>query len=409
MSLIPARPRRTRRRALLLVLILGISMLGAMVPAAAEATPIQGDKCIEYYFEYTDGHVDRDEICASTGTPAKMNLTKSVHGIHVTRLHISCSDLYSVPVYEGDTLIGYDTDGISDLDGHLIAVEDGKGQWGVAKNWTGDPVDCGFIPPPPPPVCEGGVMVEVRDADTGAIVSGAQGTFTGGAIDLSDGTADAGTFDCGTEHTATLTSAPAGYDIVTGSDTDTLSETDGDTITLVLTVGSTDVLDDDRVCEGQLEVVVVGPSGEPVDGPVMVDGTPISTPYSTGEAHCDDYTVVLDTDDLPDGVTLTDVTNSDTDGPDAGGSQSVTIEDGDTDRVVFVLGVAPGTGDEVDAAPIDEVDAAGEAEVEARVLAESEELPRTGAGRSTSLLLLSLLLLAGGVGALRLSGPAPRR
>src|SRR3989304_9811148 len=66
-------------------------------------------KCFDFYFQYTDGHVDQaDDLCMEG-----MNVDKTIYPpLHVNVLHVSCSDTFQGGV----------SDGASDLDGHVIAT-----------------------------------------------------------------------------------------------------------------------------------------------------------------------------------------------------------------------------------------------------------------------------------------------
>ena len=355
---------RTRRRALLMALTLALMSIGVVMPASA-AHAATGEKCTTYFFEYTDGHVDRDTRCDATPV---VNLTS---GLHVNSLHVSCSDSFDTPVYDDEgNLLGWDSESNkSDLDGHLIADVDGVPQWGIAKDWTGNSgLDCGYVIPEEP--CQGSVTIEVRDADTNALVPGvASGTYDTAPIDLdADASTDAGSADCGTAHDATLTTPPAGYDIVDGDDSGSLGDTDGDTLTLVLTVSPTP----EQTCTGDVVIevrdadtnaLVPGAASGTYDtAPIDLDADASTDAGSAdcGTAHQATLTTppagydIVDGDDSgslgdTDGDTLTLVlTVSPT--PEQTCTGDVVIEVRDADTNALVPGAASGT---YDTAPID--------------------------------------------------------
>jgi len=130
-----------KKAALVLVASVLVAILGiiAFVPAGATLALSAGEKCFDFYFLYTDGHIDQaDDLCMQG-----MNVDKTIYPpLHVNVLHVSCSDTFQGGV----------SDGASDLAGHVISDwwiirdrnEDGKAD-------MDDGVMCGPGGPTPTP------------------------------------------------------------------------------------------------------------------------------------------------------------------------------------------------------------------------------------------------------------------
>lgn len=105
--------------------IVAVALGAQFLPTSAQAN-LAPTRCFDFYFEYTDGHIDQaDNLCMDG-----MNVTKSIYPpLHVNVLHISCSDTFQGGV----------SDGASDLAGHTIS------QWWIVREGNGG--DCGNIPP----------------------------------------------------------------------------------------------------------------------------------------------------------------------------------------------------------------------------------------------------------------------
>ena len=152
-------------------------------------------------------------------------------------------------------------------------------------------------------VCVGQLTVEVRNSETGALVTGAGATATldsaGKSSSLtlqSDGsTPFPGNWDCGTNWHGILKTPPAGYQIVVDEDSAVIDE-NGETLTFYVRQTP------DQTCEGPLTIRVVDDNGALVQGGVVsVDGRLMEV--TGGEIilpgqQCGQMTVVLT--DWPD-------------------------------------------------------------------------------------------------------------
>jgi hypothetical protein len=131
-----------------------------------------GGGCVEYYFRYTDGHVDSD-TCWTGGNDIYRSSTPS---LHVLKLHVSCSD----------TIYPDGTAEKAELDGHLVAewyiIKEGKQCQGFET--TAPPLVCpegtdmaGQPMPPggvkdcdqPPPVCPSGTDMAGQPVPPGGV------------------------------------------------------------------------------------------------------------------------------------------------------------------------------------------------------------------------------------------------
>lgn len=108
--------KRKQRR---ISIIVATGLLFALLLASSPNVSAGGDKCVNINFQYTDGHEDVGKFCGGN------NITD---GLHVTELHVSCSDKFPGGIAEK-----------SDLDGHIVE------SWVIMKLNDDDTVDkiCG--------------------------------------------------------------------------------------------------------------------------------------------------------------------------------------------------------------------------------------------------------------------------